>query len=1063
VKTAVYSQLQQDLAELRRRWRGRAVWAGVLGLWACALGVLVVAALVDNLWRPGVAGRVIVAVLCVGVTAVGGLRLLARRLWENRSDDYFAALVEQRHPELRNVLINAVQLGREAGPDTPRLVGAIVQDAAGATADLDWGDCLESRTVKRAGWAAGIAVAVMAGYALLWGPQLVNGLTRVLLPLADVLPYSATQIASLTGDVRVPEGATVTLAGKVSGARPDQVRLYRRPDGKAWQVAQAQPVAEFTVAGVTESFAYYLAAGDGRSREHRVVVVKRPQVEKLALTYTPPLYTGKPAQPVPVSNGELSGLAGTMVALELTSTKPLREASLVAEGGRVIALERGGDEQTWRGTLMIWSADAKAGDAASVARLVAPTRYQTRLLDTDGYENATPVWHTVTLVKDQPPTVTIVTPGRDTQVRPDEAVKLVVAAADDYGIGTGQIMYRVNDEPAARELAAFTESPFEFVWQPGATGLKAGDLAQYWAVVTDRNNITGPGRAESRRFSLLVVAPQQAVKMAETQITDYAQVLEELLRMQRENRAQTVAGVAFETVAGRQGKIRELTGRLARAMERGAAPLATLVTELDELRAGLMAEAVRLLEQQQREAAVPVQERIIAVLGEMLARLQRNEQARTALRKLEKTDKPAHGKIAEALGQMLQELDRMLGEDQAVAGKFEKMPKRPVDEENEESADKLKEFEQAQRKWKEWAAGKVDELAKLPAGFVDDFGLRADVKRIVEEIEQAAERRKAVDLDVAIEDIGDPTGKGIPTKMKEDLEMWMPDTPDYVRWRLEEPFVKMDVAEMPLPDVLEDMMGDLLQDQEEFDEEADDLTSAWGVNLDQAGWLVVDGNESSFSAKGKTGNDIPNSNELTGRSGDGRRGKSSGQMVGDTSRALEGRDTPARVGAERYEPGALKQEAQDDPRGATGGGKKAGAGQRGLQGGTPPDFVKDMQRLSEKQQVIREEAEKVAQRLEAAGASSRRLGESIELMKSIEQDYRDLRYTDAARRRRVALSKLDGAVTDPADRTGVQLSRARELPAALREELLQASDEGYPAGYETMLKSYFRALAEGEQ
>ena len=98
----------------------------------------------------------------------------------------------------------------------------------------------------------------------------------------------------------------------------------------------------------------------------------------------------------------------------------------------------------------------------------------------------------------------------------------------------------------------------------------------------------------------------------------------------------------------------------------------------------------------------------------------------------------------------------------------------------------------------------------------------------------------------------------------------------------------------------------------------------------------------SFSAKGKTGNDLPNSNELNGRSGDGRRGKSTGQMVGDTSRALPGRPTPARVDNSKYEPGQLKQEGHEDPNGATGGGKKAGAGRNGLQGDVPPDFVKDM-------------------------------------------------------------------------------------------------------------------------
>src|SRR5947209_7625238 len=120
--------------------------------------------------------------------------------------------------------------------------------------------------------------------------------------------------------------------------------------------------------------------------------------------------------------------------------------------------------------------------------------------------------------------------------------------------------------------------------------------------------------------------------------------------------------------------------------------------------------------------------------------------------------------------------------------------------------------------------------------------------------------------------------------------------------------------------------------------------------------------------------------EVSGRSGDGRRGKSSGQMVGDTARALPGRKTPARVGAEKYEPGRLKAEGQEDPNGATGGGKKTGAGRQGLQGGTPPEPTeRDIGRLSAKQAGMREKMEQVARKLESSGVSAARLKEGIKL------------------------------------------------------------------------------------
>ncbi|MGE0608260.1 MAG: hypothetical protein AB7O62_14280, partial [Pirellulales bacterium] len=517
----------------------------------------------------------------------------------------------------------------------------------------------------------------------------------------------------------------------------------------------------------------------------------------------------------------------------------------------------------------------------------------------------------------------------------------------------------------------------------------------------------------------------------------------------------------------RESSVRQKTRQLADRMRQDATPLHTIVAALGELHVGLMADCIGILESGKatndaakasgfREQSLPVQDQIIEQLGALLARLQKNEQARERLRKLAKGDKQAHWAITAKLNAMTDDLDRLLAEEQELADKFERLPKKKVDELSDDQEKALDEFDEFQDRWEKWAKGTIDELAKLPTGFVDDFGMREDVNRIFQEIEKAASRPKAEKIEVALEDLG----AGLATEMLEDLEVWMPDTPDAAKWVLEEPLAGLKVPEMPLPSELEDMVGELLQEAEEFDEEADDITSAWGDNLNQAGWDVADGPISSFSAKGKTGNDLPNKSEMSGRSGDGRRGKSSGQMVGDTARGLEGRKTEARVNNERYEPGQVKMEGQQDPHGATGGGKKAGAGRRGLQGGTPPDFIKDMERLSEKQAAVREKAEQVAKDLEAGGIKSSRLDRSIQLMKSVEDDLADKRYDDAARRRKVALSALKGALTNGADGTAIDLSRARDLPSELREELLQSAEEGYPAGYESLLQSYFRALSE---
>jgi hypothetical protein len=1089
--TQTYPQLVESLNTLRRQWRMYKVLEGVLLALAGTAGVLVLLIAADNILQLEPAGRLVLSVVLWGTLLVSLSGLVVRRVLEDRRDDFFAALVEQKHPELRNQLINALQLGRgNINGFSPRLIEAIVDDAARATADLEMTESADGRPLKRAALAA-LAVAICIGlYASLpWlAPRFWNGLARVLLPIADIPAYTATRIGDIhPGNTQVPEGETVSIKAKVFGEIPAEAKLMRLGEEEREMVARVETEGEesffrFDVLQPGTSFDYFVKAGDGRSKKYHVEVVKRPQVASLTLTYQHPGYTEKPERRQEQADGEIAALLGTRVTMELKSTKPLKEASLLTEKGDALALEQTGDAQSWKTSFVLWAKDVPPAADVAGQLLHGPTRYQLKMQSTEGYENADPLWRSIALGRDQAPSVVISMSGRDGRAQPDGTVSLTVVAKDDFGLADVKLQYRINDDATVHDLKAFSKAgsppPLEardtFDWNLSSLKLKDGDILHCWAIARDRNALTGPGQTASNQLSIFLERPESAVAKLNSTVIDYAKKLEEILRMQRENRAETSSGIVFAKLIERQVAIRKDTRDLARAMEKDSVPVHTIVKALDDLHAGPMADVVRLLEQGRdagnpdkagvhRAESLPVQDRIIKELEALLARLQRNEQAKKELRKLEKKDKAEHQKVVKTLDDLLKDLKDMLKDQTQLAGNLEKLPKKPTDELKEQTLKPAKDLDEFKKKWEAWTKGKVNELTKMPEGFIKDFDMRPDINKVYEEIEKATQRSKAEKMEISLEDLG----AGLATKMKEDLEMWMADSPDATKWVFEEPLDQkgMKIPEMPLPKALEDLVGDLLQKADEFDKDADDVTSAWGDNLDQAGWGVADGPISTFSAKGKTGNDLPNNNEMQGRSGDGRRGKSSGQMVGDTTRGLQGRKTPARASNEKYEPGQLKQKNMDDPMGATGGGKVSGGGKRGLQGGTPPpiDLKRDFGRLSAKQAGVREKAEQVAKKLDSVGVNTKRLTESIELMKQAEQDLKDLRYEDAARKRKIALSKLHGAFDNVDPATAAKLSKSRDLPPHLRKELLQSADEGYPAGYENLLKSYFKALSTAEK
>ena len=131
--------------------------------------------------------------------------------------------------------------------------------------------------------------------------------------------------------------------------------------------------------------------------------------------------------------------------------------------------------------------------------------------------------------------------------------------------------------------------------------------------------------------------------------------------------------------------------------------------------------------------------------------------------------------------------------------------------------------------------------------------------------------KKTVDIAVPLEQLGAEMAEELTT----NIEKWLPDTPDRERWSQEEPLTdEMKEAPMAeLPQELEDLVGDLMEEEEDLFDEMEDMSSSWADSLDKgAGWDALDGPISNMSARGVTGNRLPNTSEIGGRSGEGRSG-----------------------------------------------------------------------------------------------------------------------------------------------------------------------------------------------
>ena len=1066
--TEAYLQLLDHVQLVRRMWRVRRVTEGLLLAAALVVAAALVTTMLDQLADFGVAGRWVLALVLYAtlIATLWGLAIHPARA--RHSDDFFAALMERRLPTLGNRLINALQLGREEYPRAPRLVEAIVSDGVSAAYDADPAQAVARSALRRNALALAAALIVAIVYATWAGPAARTSFMRVLLPGADIAPFTWTALSvDLEPGDRVLEGTpfavTATAAGRVPGEATlhwtdahDRRRALRMMTGGAGKFTHTFPALE-------ASIAFHVTAGDARTDVFRVAVDVRPRIDSMTVTYRYPAYAALDDSTIEDFDGHLHGLPATQATLAIHANKPLERLTLAMGDGRKIAAAPAGEHDA------AWS---------TVLHLEGSGAYRMRLRDAQGYEVEAPTAYTITLERDAPPAVAFTKPGRDLRRRPDGSVDFAVIAQDDLGLGPVTMLGRVNDatEPHAIQSWPNDGAPQRRVdvtlsQTMKELGLTGGDRLQYWARAVDRNpgvpgKSDGPGFAETRRFYLLVLTPEQAAALLEKQLADYAKIIVELIRLQRLNRAETAEAKPAVPLVSRQSLIRRETLQLADIMDRNAFPGRTIIAELRHLADDPMAQAIVLLESVRDAAGVEagktfadrslsVQDRIIEALEQLLKRLDRNEQTRKYLKKLKKAEPVTHGELTGVLAKMAENLDAFLSDIKELDEKYEKLPKRRDEEDiTGEDLAALDDIEHRLDRWKEWFKDSVDAITKLPDGFVADAFLAENFSTIFEEIEKTA-APPTREIATPVEE----GAKALAEEVLEDFEMWMPDHKDNVRWVMEEPLEgTFQVPEAPLPSNLQDIVGDLIEDMEDFDMEADDITGAWGGNM-QVGWGIEDGPISSYSAMGKTGNRLPNASEMGGRSGSGRRGRSSGQMVGDTSRALEGRPTPARLTNEPYESGTPHAEKQLAPRGATGGGKKTGGGRRGLQGGTPPDFVKDMERLAQNQIMLREKLQQVARELGYRGRPLAGVQRALELMKGAEEDYGDLRYDDAARKRKLAIESVRQTESRIGQAVSLSLQKASHLPPEMRREISAGAQQALPEGYEDIVGAYYKALS----
>lgn len=1050
------------LESIRRRWL--LIELGLFGLiGAAAVSVWLLAMIVtDNFLmltaRQLVAGWAALLLAVVALFAWAGVRLIARQ----PDTDRFALMYETHVPGVRNRLINAAQFLYDDECDGMPLVRAALLENAAALDPTTAHQAIPARPVRRALVAVAVCLLMLIAYTAIRPAWAANALSRLLHPLAPGPHLLATDPVVTPGDTDLIEGQPFKVRAEVRsslrGHTARHVEIEYRIASLDWArspMTAADPNDyHYEFPTVRQPMSYRVRADRSVSREYRVNLQLRPRVEQLQASVTRPAYAGGGTRALKANSGDVSALIGSSVELKLTASVPLSRGQLELPDGKRVPLK-------------LDSSDLR--QATARFELTRSGSYAISLVDSRGLPNVQPPRYALTAEPDQPPVPIVRTPGRDLTMPLNTGLPLAIEADDDIGLSRVTLQVRAGNagwkDLDTREITGRTRHYAAGTHLPIASlGVKTGDTVLYRMVAADGRQ-PEPNIGVGRTWSITVAEPNDESSLLAAQAKHLLEALRRILALQRENRADIDMDRPVEPTRPRQEQIRVLTVAVVEEQRKSIRPIQSVMDELTALADGPMLQVGQLLGKfggtyqerlPQKAPLLKQMDEIIARLEALIGRIEKSiasaEQARKAIEPLAPEEREQALKrirdMVDKLRDFIPEQDKVIEGTEEIARKGDDLTDRDLQ--------KLEQLKGTEDKWDKIFTDSVKDISKLTEQGFADRSVANDYKEMVEQIEEASKNLTPKLIELAVP--REQSGREMATALAEEMEMWLPNSPDNLKWMMEEPLDKPEIPMVDLPDQLSDFIGDLIEDQDELNDAAEDMTSAWADSMSAAGWAVNDGPISNFSAVGKTGNQLPDNHELSGRSGEGRSGRSQGQLVEDTVKGLDGRKTPTRVTNDPYEQGVVKELQQTATGGATGGGKARGSGQEGLQGQSPPPLMDNMQYMKDWQQRIRQKAERVAGQLGSIRIAE--LDRSIAIMKQAEKAAGDGRYQDLFKLQQMVISNLQTAGDGSAREVSLRMDRAERPPADQRQQVVDGADEPVPQEFQDAVRRYFQQLSE---
>lgn len=585
------AEIRGRLAGVRTRARLALGLRGAATVLLAALALSLASFALDRTLRLTVEARALVLLLSGG-TLLWLLRArLVHPLSVELSDRELARIVEGLTPALDWRLLSAVEFSeptwRPEAHVSPALARLVVQDAERLSPGVAFeravpgGPMLQSALRAAAFLGAGLLLAaafpqgaatwarrnLLLSQSVSWPRD-----TRLTL-LEPALLTREEGVAEVRTALAIPRGADLNLAVVASGTVPARVYLeVVGDDGREERLAfdalgtseeQGLRVGRFRAAlpQLTESFSFRVVGGDDELGPVRVDVKRRPWIEAVEFTVTPPAYTGQAARKFGLEAGNVTLPRGSRVEVAVRASKPLRR-------GRLVEQAVGADAAAVHTSLAL--GPRAFGAAFELERTAV---FSLELEDEDGLEPDQPTRFSLAAQPDLPPEVVLRLRGVGLNITPLARLRWEIAARDDHGLAGGSLAWRLSvpgapeadEELALPQLGGGPKRESRGLLELEARKLPAKAAVTVWAEAEDRDP-RGPNAGAAASVQLRVVDEETLLNELLRRLHEQRQELERLIG-EEERLAQGLSGADEATLERAPRTQRDVARNVLRSAE----------------------------------------------------------------------------------------------------------------------------------------------------------------------------------------------------------------------------------------------------------------------------------------------------------------------------------------------------------------------------------------------------------------------------------------------------------------------------------------------------------------